>query len=88
MFLIFTYRPEYVHTWGTRTYHSQLNLNRFSNRESLLMVNHLLGTTVVEETLEELILEKAEGVPFLIEEFIRSLKDLAIIEKKIIGTGW
>lgn len=82
VFLIFTYRPEYVHTWGTRTYHSQLNLNRFSNRESLLMVNHLLGTTVVEETLEELILEKAEGVPFLIEEFIRSLKDLAIIEKK------
>jgi predicted ATPase/class 3 adenylate cyclase/ribosomal protein L40E len=82
VFLIFTYRPEYVHTWGTRTYHSQLNLNRFSNRESLLMVHHLLGTAIVEDALEELILEKAEGVPFFIEEFIRSLKDLSIIEKK------
>jgi class 3 adenylate cyclase len=25
IFLIFTYRPEYVHTWGTKSYHSQLN---------------------------------------------------------------
>ena len=82
VFLIFTYRPQYVHTWGTWTYHSQLNLNRFSNRECLSMIHHLLGTSIIEETLEELILEKAEGVPFFIEEFIRSLKDLGLIEIK------
>ena len=82
VFLIFTYRPQYVHTWGTWTYHSQLNLNRFSNRECLLMVHHSLGTNIIEKSLEELILEKAEGVPFFIEEFIRSLKDLGLIERK------
>ena len=82
VFLIFTYRPQYVHTWGTWTYHSQLNLNRFSNRECLLMVHHSLGTNNIEESLEKLILEKAEGVPFFIEEFIRSLKDLGLIEIK------
>ena len=38
IFLIFTYRPEYVHTWGGKSYHSQINLNRLSNRESLAMV--------------------------------------------------
>ncbi len=32
--------------------------------------------------LKNLILEKTEGVPFFIEEFIKSLKDLKIIEKK------
>jgi tetratricopeptide (TPR) repeat protein len=81
IFLIFTYRPEYVHTWGAKSYHSQVNLNLLSNRESLVMVMHLLGTETIDSDLEDLILEKTEGVPFFIEEFVRSLKDLKIIER-------
>jgi predicted ATPase len=46
------------------------------------MVSHLLGTEDLDRNLEELILEKTEGVPFFIEEFIRSLKDLKLIERK------
>jgi tetratricopeptide (TPR) repeat protein len=80
--LIFTYRPEFVHTWGAKSYHNQLTLHRLSNRESLEMAIHVLGTKEIERALEELILEKAEGVPFFIEEFIKSLKDLKIIERK------
>jgi tetratricopeptide (TPR) repeat protein len=80
--LIFTYRPEFVHTWGAKSYHNQLTLHRLSNRESLEMVNHILDTKDIEKSLEELILEKTEGVPFFIEEFIKSLKDLKIIERK------
>ena len=80
--LIFTYRPEFVHTWGSKSYHNQLTLHRLSNRESLEMVTHILGTKEIEKALEELILEKTEGVPFFIEEFIKSLKDLKIIERE------
>ena len=80
IFLIFTYRPEFIHTWGGKSYHSQINLNRLSNRESLAMVSHLLGSTDVDGQIEELVLEKTEGIPFFIEEFIKSLKDLKIIE--------
>jgi len=80
--LIFTYRPEFVHTWGAKSYHSQLTLHRLSNRESLEMVTHLLGTREIERLIEELILEKTEGVPFFIEEFVKSLKELKIIERK------
>jgi tetratricopeptide (TPR) repeat protein len=81
VFLIFTYRPEFVHTWGGRSYHYLMNLNRLSNHESLLMVAHLLGADDLDMELEELILQKTEGVPFFIEEFIKSLKDLNIIVK-------
>jgi len=80
--LIFTYRPEFVHTWGAKSFHSQITLNRLSNRESLTMVSHLLGTEDIDSDLEELILEKTEGIPFFIEELIRSLKDLKIIERE------
>jgi class 3 adenylate cyclase/tetratricopeptide (TPR) repeat protein len=81
VFLIFTYRPEFVHAWGGKSFHSQVNLNRFSNRESLAMVAHLLGIEEIDSGLGELILEKTEGVPFFIEELIKSLKDLNIIER-------
>ena len=82
VFLIFTYRPEFVHTWGSRSYHSQVTLNRLSNRETLTMATHILGVPYIERDLEDLILQKTEGIPFFIEEFIKSLKDLRIIERK------
>ncbi|MGD9045676.1 MAG: adenylate/guanylate cyclase domain-containing protein [Desulfobacterales bacterium] len=79
--MIFTYRPEFVHTLGGKSYHNQINLNRLSNRESLSMVADLLSTEQIDSELEELILEKTEGVPFFIEEFLKSLNDLKLIEK-------
>ncbi|UCD91127.1 MAG: AAA family ATPase, partial [Desulfobacterales bacterium] len=80
--LIFTYRPEYILSWGARSYHSQISLNRLSNRETVLMVSHLLSDGRIGNNLEELILEKTEGVPFFIEEFIKSLKDLKLLQTK------
>jgi class 3 adenylate cyclase/AAA+ ATPase superfamily predicted ATPase len=81
IFLIFTYRPEYVLTWGSRSYHSHVTLNRLSNRESLAVAAHLLGTSNIDPELEELILQKTEGIPFFLEEFIKSLKELKAIER-------
>jgi class 3 adenylate cyclase/tetratricopeptide (TPR) repeat protein len=80
--LTFTYRPEFVHTWGGKFYYNQINLNRLSNRESLSMVEHLLGTQEIDEDLEKVILEKTEGIPFFIEELLKALKELRIIERK------
>ena len=82
IFLIFNYRPKYARTWKKDSYHSEITLNRLSNRESLKMVYHILGTAMLEGNLENLSLEKTEGIPFFIEEFVRSLKDLKLAEKK------
>lgn len=82
IFVIFTYRPEYVHTWGGKSYHSQINLNRLSNRQTLSMVTNLLRTEGIDRPLENLILEKTDGVPFFIEEFIKSLISLKLIVRK------
>jgi class 3 adenylate cyclase/tetratricopeptide (TPR) repeat protein len=80
--LIFTYRPEFVYILGGRSYHNQVNLNRLSNKESLEMATLLFGAEEVDIALEDFILDKTEGVPFFIEEFVRSLKDAGIMEKK------
>jgi tetratricopeptide (TPR) repeat protein len=81
IYLIFTYRPEFVPTWGGKSYHNQVTLNRLSNRESLAMLAYLLKTEDIDNGLEELVLEKTEGVPFFIEEFIKSLLEQKIIDK-------
>ena len=80
--IIFTYRPEFEFKWEGRSYQSQITLNRLSNRDSLLMIAHILDAKNLEMELENLILEKTEGIPFFIEEFIKSFKDLQFIEKK------
>ncbi|MBT3749814.1 MAG: hypothetical protein HOG34_12610 [Bacteroidetes bacterium] len=46
------------------------------------MLYHLLDSKDIERSLEELVLSKTEGIPFYLEEFVRSLKDLKIIEKR------
>jgi len=46
------------------------------------MASHLLGTEDMDGNVEQFILEKTEGVPFFIEEFIISIRNLKIIEKK------
>ena len=80
--LLFTYRPGFVHSWGVKSFHNQITLNRLSKRESLVIVNHLLGTEDIDRVLEELFIEKTEGVPFFTEEFVRLFKDLNVIERK------
>ena len=82
VFLLFSYRPEFVQTWGGKSYHNQLHLNRLSNRECLTMLSYLLGSEDIEEDLKELVLTKTEGIPFFIEEFVKSLVNLEIIEKR------
>ena len=79
--MIFTYRPEYTLTWGGRSYHNQMSLYKLSNSESLKLMGNLLGTEDIERDLENLLLEKTEGVPFFIEEFVKSLRDLKVIER-------
>jgi tetratricopeptide (TPR) repeat protein len=49
------------------------------------MAAYILGTEVMGEDLEELILNKTEGIPFFVEEFMKSLKDLGMIEWRDSG---
>jgi len=78
--LILTYRPEFTLTWGARSYHGQVNLNRLSNRESLNMVKHILNIADLDPNLEDLILQKTEGIPLFVEEFTKSLRDLNLLK--------
>ena len=79
--LVFTYRLEFMPKWSVKSYHTQLNLNRFSERDSHVMLTHILHTGRFDKDLEQLILDQTEGIPLFIEEFVKALVKLKIIEK-------
>ena len=79
VFLIFTFRPNYLPPWGGKSYCGQIHLNRLSKRESLEIIKTLLHTETVEENIAKLLLDKVEGIPLFAEEFTRSLKEAGYV---------
>jgi len=82
VFLLFTCRPEYRFTGAGNPYHSQITLDRLSRSQSLQIVRHLVGTETFDVKLEDLICSKTDGIPLFIEEYVRLLQGLEIIEKR------
>jgi class 3 adenylate cyclase/tetratricopeptide (TPR) repeat protein len=80
--ILLTYRPDFIPNWGAKSYYNTVDIDRLSNRDCLVMAENLLGVREIENKIGDLIIDKTEGVPFFIEEFIKSLKDFKIIIKE------
>ncbi len=80
--LVLTYRPDFIPSWGVRSYISQINLSRLTNRESSDMAAHILDTEKISPDLIDLLAKKSEGIPFFIEEYIKYFRASKIIEKR------
>jgi len=78
--LVFTCQPEFAPHWGVKSFCHQLIVSRLSDAESVAIASHLLQSERIENEIAELVIEKTEGVPFFVEEFVKSLTDLGIIE--------
>jgi len=66
--LLLTYRPGYRSPWIDKSYVTQLALARLVPRDSRRLVQAVLRTTPVPETVVQAILARAEGNPLFLEE--------------------
>ncbi len=82
---LFTYRPDYVHPFGDRTYHSRIALGQLSRQDTLNMTQAMLDAERLPRALERLIVQKAEGNPFFVEEVVRSLRETGAITRQADG---
>jgi class 3 adenylate cyclase/tetratricopeptide (TPR) repeat protein len=71
--LLVNYRPEYQHSWGSKTYYTQLRLDPLppASAEEFLAV--LLGDNPSLVPLKQLLIARTEGNPFFLEESVRTL---------------
>ncbi len=80
--LLLLYRPEYTHTWGSKSYYTQISLDQLSARNSADLVQAILEEGEVVPELRDVILGRAGGNPLFVEELTHSLLENGSIHRK------
>lgn len=73
--LIATYRPGYRPPWVDQPYMTQVALQPLPPEHSATVVRSVFESDDLPEPLERLIVERAEGNPFFIEELARAVEE-------------
>jgi class 3 adenylate cyclase/tetratricopeptide (TPR) repeat protein len=71
--LLVNYRPEYSHSWSSKTYYTQLRLDPLNKKSANDMLSALLGDAAELAPLKRLIIEKTQGNPLFMEEIFQAM---------------
>ena len=71
IFTVMTYRPDFQPPWGQRSYLTQLSLGPLSGRQIEQMIDRMAGGHQIPKAVLAQIVEKADGVPLVIEEMVK-----------------
>ena len=88
LLVVVTARPELLEIrpgWGTRSNGERLELEPLSQDESALMLGELLAGGLPDD-LRELVVQRAEGNPFFVEELLGMLIDGGLLRRD--NGGW
>ncbi|MBV8137499.1 MAG: AAA family ATPase [Deltaproteobacteria bacterium] len=77
--LMVNYRPEYSHSWGSKTYYTQLRVDPLGKESADEMLNALLGSDEGVAPLKLFIAEKSEGSPLFMEEIYQALIEEGVL---------
>jgi class 3 adenylate cyclase/tetratricopeptide (TPR) repeat protein len=74
--LLVTYRPEYQHGWGSKTYYTQLRLDPLPEASADTLLQVLVGADAGLTPLTRLLIARTQGNPFFLEESVRTLVEI------------
>jgi class 3 adenylate cyclase/tetratricopeptide (TPR) repeat protein len=77
--LVVSYRPEYQHAWGSKTYYTQLRIDPFQSESAEELLIALLGEDKSLEPLKRVLIVRTEGHPFFLEETVQSLVETKVL---------
>jgi class 3 adenylate cyclase len=84
LLLIATARPEFLEQrpgWGARVHGTTVELEALSSEDAVRMLDELLGGTL-PLGLREVVVQRAEGNPFFVEELLGTLIDRQLLERQ------
>jgi class 3 adenylate cyclase/tetratricopeptide (TPR) repeat protein len=81
LLLILTHRVGYKPPFGSRSFHSTINLRHLTEEQSIDMAARFLGMGLFPEQLKSALMQKAEGVPLFVEEVTKTLIDLGVLAR-------
>src|SRR4030095_11788728 len=79
LLLLVNYRPEYQHSWGSKTYYMQLRLDPLPPASADELLHALLGDDVGLTPLTQLLSARTEGNPFFLEARVRTLVEGGVL---------
>jgi class 3 adenylate cyclase/tetratricopeptide (TPR) repeat protein len=79
LLLLVNYRPEYTHSWGNKTYYTQLRLDPLPPASADALLQALLGNDPSLVPLTQLLIERTAGNPFFLEENVRTLVETGVL---------
>jgi class 3 adenylate cyclase/tetratricopeptide (TPR) repeat protein len=77
--LLVNYRPEYRHGWGSKSSYAQIRLDPLGPATAATMLESLLGPDPSLDALRALLVQRAEGNPFFLEESVRALLETGVL---------
>ena len=78
LLLLVNYRPEHRHGWGGKTYYGQVRLDPLPPASADALVEVLLGADPELTSLRSLLIARAQGNPFFLEESVRALAETGV----------
>src|SRR5262245_2514982 len=79
LLLLVNYRPEHRHGWGNKTYYAQVRLDPLAPASADALVEVLLGADPELAPLRSLLIARAQGNPFFLEESVRTLVETGVL---------
>jgi predicted ATPase len=79
LLMLVNYRPEYQHTWGSKTYYRQLRVDPLPVASAHQLLDSLLGNDPTVQPLKALLVQRTEGTPFFLEEGVRTLVETKVL---------
>jgi tetratricopeptide (TPR) repeat protein len=77
--LLVNYRPEYQHSWGSKTYYTQLRLDPLPETRAEELLQAFLGEEAGLGPLTRLLITRTQGNPFFLEESVRMLVAMGVL---------
>jgi predicted ATPase len=77
--MLVNYRPEYHHTWGSKSYYRQLRIDPLPAASAHELLDALLGHDASVLALKALLVQRTEGTPFFLEEGVRMLVETKVL---------
>jgi class 3 adenylate cyclase len=79
LLLLVNYRPDYQHSWGSKTFYTQVRLDPLPEASAGSLLHSLLGDGARLGPLTQLLIARTQGNPFFLEESVRTLVETGVL---------
>jgi class 3 adenylate cyclase/tetratricopeptide (TPR) repeat protein len=77
--LLVSFRPDYRNRWGHRSYSYELRVDPLTPESAAELLRDLVGTDPALDPLKRLLVARAEGNPFFLEEMVKMLRETGVL---------